>query len=224
MQVHEKRTLPYRTGLHLQCAACLRIRNIVFMLMPVVGASPCFLTPPPWNWFFVNPEIRRALCIFLVCILNTRKMDPTVWGPAYWTFLHTAASNYPKHPDAITTKIYYRLIHNFHEFIPHQRSAANFRKLLELYPVTPYLNKREKFEEWVNFIHNKVNAITGKPGMTLAEHRAAVDDLYLSKTRRWNRYVRNNFLVVSFVFIIVIVGLIYMFAVKSPFSSKLIAS
>ena len=29
-------------------------------------------------------------------------MDPTVWGPHYWMFLHTVATHSPKDPDAIT--------------------------------------------------------------------------------------------------------------------------
>jgi FAD-linked sulfhydryl oxidase len=98
-------------------------------------------------------------------------MDPTVWGPSYWMFLHTVAANYPKHPNGISKKVHYRLLHNFHEFIPHSTSATNFRKMLELYPVTPYLDSRNRLMEWVNFIHNKVNEITGKPKVTLSEHR-----------------------------------------------------
>jgi hypothetical protein len=139
-------------------------------------------------------------------------MDPTVWGPSYWMFLHTVAANYPKHPNAITKKIHYRLLHNFHEFLPHREIAANFRKLLEMYPVTPYLDSRGRLVEWVNFIHNKINEHIGKPTMTVSEHADIMAELYLSKSKRWNRYARNNFLVVSFMFIVMLAAVVYAYS------------
>jgi hypothetical protein len=138
-------------------------------------------------------------------------MDPTVWGPSYWMFLHTVAANYPKYPNGITKKIHYRLLHNFHEFIPHQRCAANFRKIMELYPVTPYLDTHNRFVEWVNFVHNKVNEITDKSKVTLEEHKELMVELYLSKPKQWKRYVKNNFLVVTFIFIVMIAAVIFMY-------------
>jgi hypothetical protein len=142
-------------------------------------------------------------------------MDPTVWGPSYWMFLHTSAANYPKHPNAITKKVYYRLFHNFHEFIPHNEIAGNFRKLLDLYPVTPYLDSRSRLVEWVNFIHNKINEHKGKPTVTLSEHRDAMQKLYLSKSLRWKRYVKNNFHVVSFMFIVMLAAVVYAYSNKT---------
>ena len=136
-------------------------------------------------------------------------MDPTVWGPHYWMFLHTVAAHYPKHPNAITKKVHYRLFHNFQEFIPHRQIAANYTKLIDAYPVTPYLDSRERLVEWVNFIHNQINALTGKPKVTLQQHREQMRELYLSNKRRWNRYVRNNFLIVSFMFIVMIAAAVY---------------
>jgi len=141
-------------------------------------------------------------------------MDPTVWGPHYWMFLHTVAAHYPKHPNAITKKVHYRLFHNFHEFIPHRQIAANFSKLLEVYPVTPYLDSRKRLVEWVHFIHNKVNELTGKPKVSIHDHRETMRDLYLSKSKRWKRFTKHNVLIVSFIFIVMIAAVIYMNATK----------
>jgi FAD-linked sulfhydryl oxidase len=139
-------------------------------------------------------------------------MDPTVWGPHYWIFLHTVAENYPKYPNAITRKTHYRLFHNFHEFIPHQHSARNFRALLELYPVTAYLDSRSRLVQWVNFIHNKVNETLGKPAVSLQEHHDAMRETYDSKSKKWDRYVKNNFLVVTFIFIVMIASVAYAYS------------
>ena len=89
--------------------------------------------------------------------------DPSVWGPHYWFFLDTIAMTYPKHPNAITKKIYYDLIQHFHLFIPVNEHSKNFNKLLSEYPITPYLDDRESFIRWVHFIHNKINTQLNKP-------------------------------------------------------------
>lgn len=91
--------------------------------------------------------------------------DPSVWGPHYWFFLDTIAMTYPKHPNAITKKVYYDLITHFHFFIPIKEHANNFNKLLSMYPITPYLDDKESFIRWVHFIHNKINTQLQKPNI-----------------------------------------------------------
>jgi|UniRef100_A0A6C0IKJ2 hypothetical protein len=91
--------------------------------------------------------------------------DPSVWGPHYWFFLDTIAMTYPKHPNAVTKKIYYDLIQHFHLFIPVDEHSKFFNKLLSMYPITPYLDDRESFIRWVHFIHNKINERIQKPNM-----------------------------------------------------------
>ena len=31
-------------------------------------------------------------------------LDPAIWGPHYWFFLHTLAMTYPHHPNSVTKK------------------------------------------------------------------------------------------------------------------------
>ena len=35
---------------------------------------------------------------------NNLQLDPNVWGPHFWFFLHTLAISYPHHPNAVTKK------------------------------------------------------------------------------------------------------------------------
>ena len=39
-------------------------------------------------------------------------LDPAVWGPHYWFFLHTIAMTYPHYPNAVTKKKFYDLFHD----------------------------------------------------------------------------------------------------------------
>jgi hypothetical protein len=96
-------------------------------------------------------------------------LDPDIWGPHYWFFLHTLAYSYPATPNAITKRKYYDCIHNLPLFIPHDEIGNKFSRLLDKYPVTPYLDKRESFLRWVNFIHNKVNYNQGKEEVSFDE-------------------------------------------------------
>jgi hypothetical protein len=96
-------------------------------------------------------------------------LDPEIWGPHYWFFIHTIAYSYPSHPNAITKRKYYDFIQNLPLFIPNEEIGNKFSRLLDKYPVSPYLDKRESFLRWVNFIHNKVNYNQGKEEVSFEE-------------------------------------------------------
>jgi hypothetical protein len=95
--------------------------------------------------------------------------DPKIWGPHYWFVLHTIALNYPLHPNETSKKKYYDFIENLPLFIPVRDIANSFNRLLDEYPVTPYLDSRESFIKWVYFIHNQINLSLGIPEKSLEE-------------------------------------------------------
>jgi hypothetical protein len=95
--------------------------------------------------------------------------DASIWGPHYWFFLFTIALSYPMIPNSVTKRKYYDLITNFPLFIPDTSMGDKFSQLIDKYPVTPYLDNRDSFVRWVNFIHNKINVMIGKEEITLLE-------------------------------------------------------
>jgi hypothetical protein len=95
--------------------------------------------------------------------------DANVWGPHYWFFLHTIAHSYPPVANEVTKRKYYDTIQNMPLFIPNEDIGNHFQELLDKYPVSPYLDKRESFIRWVIFIHNKINAQLGKEELTFDE-------------------------------------------------------
>ena len=97
------------------------------------------------------------------------KYNPDVWGPHYWFFLLTTALSYPHSPTNITKKKYYNLIRDFHLFIPDTKIGKEFDELIMLYPVSPYLDNRNSFVRWVNFIHNQINKKLKKNEMSLKD-------------------------------------------------------
>ena len=75
-------------------------------------------------------------CFYVLLII----MDPTIWGPPYWFFLHNVAFNYPKYPTTIQKKIHYRLIHNLHEYLPSKSIATVFVKIVNQTIMNFFLN------------------------------------------------------------------------------------
>jgi hypothetical protein len=102
-------------------------------------------------------------------------LDPKVWGPHYWFFLHTVALTYPQHPNDVTKKKYYEFIQNMPLFIPNKNIGNNFSNMIDKYPVTPYLDSRQSFQKWMHFIHNKINKKVGVPELSYSK---SIDDYY----------------------------------------------
>ena len=107
-------------------------------------------------------------------------LNPEVWGPKYWFVLHSIAYTYPEYPNETTKKKYYDFIQNLPLFIPHQEIGDNFVKVLDKFPVTPYLDNRMSFMKWMNFIHNKINLSLGKDFIEFEDGVSKYKELYRS--------------------------------------------
>ena len=81
--------------------------------------------------------------------------DADVWGPHFWFVLLTVALNYPQEtpPDGIRRRNY-DFVQSLPLFLPDPHMGDNFAHIINEYPVSPYLDSRHHFVQWVNFIHN----------------------------------------------------------------------
>ncbi len=117
-------------------------------------------------------------------------LDPSVWGPHFWFFLHTLAISYPHHPNTITKKNYYELIQNLPLFIPNETIGHDFVKMLDDYPITAYLDNRESLIKWMHFIHNKINEKLEKPKITMNEFYLRYYEEYKPKDVRMKDFYK----------------------------------
>jgi FAD-linked sulfhydryl oxidase len=122
--------------------------------------------------------------------LEKKMLDPSVWGPHYWFFLHTLAMSYPHRPNAVTKKKYYEFIQNLPLFIPVEQIGNEFEKLLTQYPITAYLDSRESFIKWMHFIHNKINEKLEKPKISLNEFYSKYYEEYKPNDLKMREYYR----------------------------------
>jgi len=138
------------------------------------------------------------------------KFSPSVWGPHYWFFLHTVAESYPLSPNQVTKRKYYDLIQNFPLFIPNEDIGNKFSKILDKYPVTPYLDGRESFMRWMHFIHNKINVMLGKEEISLPLALDQYDGEYKPRTVRLSETLNMRKHILYSVFVLSCFILIYM--------------
>ena len=117
-------------------------------------------------------------------------LDPKIWGPHYWFFLHTIAMSYPIHPNAVTKKKYYDFVQNIPLFIPVESMSGEFSKLLDQYPVQPYLDNKESFIRWMWFIHNKINKKLEKPQISLNDFYVNYYEEYKPMNEKMSEYYK----------------------------------
>jgi len=117
-------------------------------------------------------------------------LDPSVWGPHYWFFLHTLAMTYPHYPNDVTKKKYYEFIQNLPLFIPIDTVSSEFNLLIDKYPVTSYLDNRESFVRWMHFIHNKINQKLEKPQINLNEFYIKYYEEYKPTTEKMSEFYK----------------------------------
>jgi hypothetical protein len=141
--------------------------------------------------------------------MSTIYLDPNVWGPHYWFFLHTLAMTYPHHPNSVTKKKYYEFIQNLPLFLPVEQISGEFSKLIDKYPITPYLDNRDSFVRWMHFIHNKINEKLEKPKISLNEFFVKYYDAYKTKDEKLVSYYKIQCKLIYLVILVGLCGTIY---------------
>lgn len=136
-------------------------------------------------------------------------LDPKIWGPHYWFFLHTVAMTYPHHPNSVTKKKYYEFIQNLPLFIPIEEISKDFENLIDNYPITPYLDNRDSFLRWVHFIHNKINEKLEKPQILLNDFFIKYYNEYKSQNDKLIEYVKFRGKLIYIAIIIFFLTIIY---------------
>ena len=54
-------------------------------------------------------------------------MEPEIWGPNAWLFLHTVTFNYPKNPTVIDRNNYYDFFNSLQNVLPCPKCQEHFK-------------------------------------------------------------------------------------------------
>lgn len=117
--------------------------------------------------------------------------------------------SYPHRPNTITKKKYFDFIQNIPMFIPIESMATNFSKLLDNYPVSPYLDSRDAFIRWMHFIHNKINEQLERPKISLEKFYSDYYEAYKPKDVKIREYYKIRGKIIYVFLILLIVFSIY---------------
>ena len=128
-------------------------------------------------------------------------MDPQIWGPPFWFFLHTICLNYPHHPNTVIKKRYYEFFKTLPDFLPSH--SVRLRRLMSAYPIAPYLDNRTTLVKWIHLIHNKINKSLEKPEISLKKFYSDYYDLFKPR-KRWTHGLIKKLLYASIIIIVLL--------------------
>ena len=134
-----------------------------------------------------------------------------VWLEHYIFFLTTIAIIYPNNPNTQTKKKYYDLIINLPTyFIPPSSNnfSSFFRNLINLYPISSYLDNKECLCKWIWFIINKINNKLEKPQISLEKFYFDYYNNYKPKNIKLQEYIifRKKLIYISVVLFLAIIS------------------
>ena len=129
-------------------------------------------------------------------------LNPKIWFIYFKFILTTISLYYPKYPNDVTKKKYYDFIQNLPLLLPEKPMGSTFLKMLDEYPVTPYLSSRESFMKWTHFINNKFNKIMEWDNLSFRESLEKYYELYKPDSvkkqelyRERKKYIQLGFLI-----------------------------
>jgi hypothetical protein len=103
-------------------------------------------------------------------------MEPNIWGPAGWTFLHSITFQYPEEPTDIDKRKYFTFFHSLKNVLPCPTCREHYETSFEINQIR--LNNRQELIEWLIDIHNDVNRTSGKKVYSYDEVYQLYNDMY----------------------------------------------
>jgi len=115
-------------------------------------------------------------------------MQPEIWGPSAWTFLHTITLNYPNNPNDEDKSNHKLFFNNLKNIIPCEKCAIHYKENLKKYPLEPALESKELLVKWLIDIHNEVNKKNKKKIYSYEEVNKIYKDMYSINNSKinWN--------------------------------------
>lgn len=94
-------------------------------------------------------------------------MDPKIWGPHAWFFLHTMAFAYPYKPRHDQQHTMKQFLLHLGGTLPCQACQQHYQQHLQKRSLDAAVLSKDNLFKWMVDIHNDVNRQLGKPEMSL---------------------------------------------------------
>ena len=147
-------------------------------------------------------------------------MDPKIWGPPTWFFLHSITLNYPYNPTQQDIDNYKNFFYYFIKIIPCNYCKHNLQIHLQKYPIENFLSNKKLLVKWLFNIHNLTNKHLNKPLFTYKQFI----NYYKNKYQKKKSYNYCNILLyislfILFIILIIIIFYIYKYINKNNYNS-----
>jgi hypothetical protein len=135
-------------------------------------------------------------------------MDPNIWGPSAWKFLHTITLAYPSCPTTNDKNTMKAFFDSLQYVLPCHNCKDHFATNIKKHPLNDsILCSKEKLVKWLIDIHNEVNILNNKPQMTYNDFLIEYDNMYNNNNNTNNKYIYMVILIL-FIIIVTIFGII----------------
>jgi hypothetical protein len=139
-------------------------------------------------------------------------MDPNIWGPNLWFFIHTIALNFPNNPSYQEIRYYEDFFNNLKYIIPCDKCKLHYTQRLEYNPIIKHLKNSDTLFRYTIDLHNDVNKSLNKKIYSYEEVIKIYKSHYNGKTYYKHHiksfFSRNAIPIVSLIAII-IAGIYY---------------
>lgn len=130
-------------------------------------------------------------------------INPNLWGPSGWKFLHYITLSYPDNPDKTIKETFKNFFTDLYKILPCEKCRLNYINHLKIYPINDnVLKNKESIVNWLINMHNLVNVINNKKEYTYTDFKNEYE-IY-DNTYNNNQYFIIIFLTLLFILLIII--------------------
>ena len=107
-------------------------------------------------------------------------MDPNLWGPSGWYFLHSLTYSYPDNPTKKEEDAAIQFFNSLGTLLPCTVCKVNYDKHFKENNIANCVSSRNELIKWLIDIHNQVNMDNGKPMVSYKSVLNSVPPCYSS--------------------------------------------
>ena len=130
-------------------------------------------------------------------------MEPNIWGPGAWLFLHSITFQYPDNPTELDKENYKTFFESLQEVLPCPSCSEHYRNNLNKFPIR--VESKDELIEWLIDIHNEVNVINNKEVLTYDQVKNNYKKIY---------NIPSNFNRAAIIIIISLIIILYYYRYK----------
>jgi len=134
-------------------------------------------------------------------------MDPNIWGPHAWQFLHSITLSYPENPSEKDRENHIQFFNILKDILPCEKCRIHYAQNLQTYPIENHLENKESLFRWLVDIHNRVNIDNGKKEYSYDEVTKLYEKMYNKNDK--GLFISNKWLIIMLILLLICLAFYY---------------